>query len=281
MDWSRTKTILIIALLLTNSVLFFVLYGDRIGARTDYENNQNQLTEVLKLLESEQVTVTTDVPTQDLVMTDIRLTYETYEDETMIQILLGENFTNIDGQYLSKDAGVRILETQELVYQLLNPLGGYVETDVDQATEIAKNFLDSVGLQYSSVAHWVTEQQDDGTVLVEFRQIEDGYFVENAYMKLIVSNTSVIELRRKWFGAIEVQDTSKIVESPAKALFRVLSEIDGNTDIQRPVEIESMDLGYRLISNILTINFQEGEPMPYWRFRTAQGDVIYIEAQTE
>jgi hypothetical protein len=42
-----------------------------------------------------------------------------------------------------------------------------------------------------------------------------------------------------------------------------------------------MDLGYRLVSNILTINFQEGEPSPYWRFRTADGDVIYIEAQVD
>lgn len=75
--------------------------------------------------------------------------------------------------------------------------------------------------------------------------------------------------------------TSKVIESPSKALFRLLPEIDSSETIERPVKIVSMDLGYRLVSNILTINFQEGEPSPYWRFMTSSGDVVYIEAQIQ
>lgn len=281
MDWSRTKTILIVALILTNSILFYVLYGDRIGASTAQEESQVQLEEVLKLLESEEVVVSAEIPTQNLMMADIRLTYETYTDENIIEILLGDTYTNIDGQFLTKDAEVRIIGAQELVYRPLNALEGFVDTDVEKATKIATDFLEEIGLRNTSVVHWDSRKQSNGTVMVEFRQVEEGYFVENAYMTIQVSGVEVTELKRKWFGAIETQETSKNIEPPAKALFRLLSEIDSSETISRPVEIEAMDLGYRLISNILTINFQEGEPMPYWRFRTSTGEVVYIEAQTE
>tara|TARA_Y100000588_G_C14110114_1_gene862646 strand:+ start:190 stop:1035 length:846 start_codon:yes stop_codon:yes gene_type:complete len=281
MDWSRTKTILILALILTNSILFFVLYGDRIGGSSNQLQGKVQLEEVLKLLESEQVRVTSDIPSQNLMMSDIRLAYETYEDENIIEILLGDTYTNIDGQFLTKDAEVRIVGTQELVYRPLNVLEGFVETDVDEATQIATSFLEELGLRNTSVALWNSMKQEDGTVIIEFRQIEEGYFVENAYMTIQIAGKEVTEMKRKWFGEIEIHESTKNIEPPAKALFRLLSEIDSSDTINRPVEIEAMDLGYRLISNILTINFQEGEPMPYWRFRTSTGEVIYIEAQTE
>lgn len=50
MDWTRTKTILIIALILTNGVLIFSLYGDRIGADNLDEQKYKRLEEVISFL---------------------------------------------------------------------------------------------------------------------------------------------------------------------------------------------------------------------------------------
>ena len=281
MDWSRTKTILILALILTNGILFYALYGDNIGSDGAEDIARSQIQEVLELLESEEVELDTEIPKQNIMLPDIRLTYESYEDGNILDILLGENYNEVDGRFLSKDAEVKIHGNQDLTYKMLNPMGGYVETDLDLATTLATQFIEDYGLNNSSVAIWNSRKQESGEVLVEFRQIENGYFVENAYMDIVVKGEEIVEFNRKWFGAIKIQDTSKRIESPAKALFRLLPAIDSNSTIERPVRIDSMDLGYRLVSNILTINFKEGEPSPYWRFRTDQGDVIYIEAQVE
>jgi len=282
MDWSRTKTILIMALILTNSILFYALYGDRIGGNNDAALAQKQLLDVRELLESEEIYLDAEIPVRNSILPDIRLAYESYEELTIVGLLLGETYSEIDGRYLSKEAEVTIHGNQEVTFKLINPMGGFVETDLDNATVVAEKFIADRGLDSTSVVKWNSRLQDNGEVLVEFRQNEDGYFVENAYMDVLVKGNDVVEFKRKWFGAIEVQETNKRIESPAKALFRLLPAIDSNDDsIERPIRIESIDLGYRLVSNILTINFQEGEPSPYWRFRTEQGEVIYIEAQFE
>lgn len=282
MDWSRTKTILIIALVLTNGILAYILYGDAISADDTVEIAQNQLTDVIMLLESEDIYIDTQVSARKQALEDIRLTYQTYEEDSVIRLLLGDQYSSLDdNRYLSGDAEVEILGKQELVYRTHNPMLGYVETDLEKAEQIAFDFLEEVGLFSTSVVHWDTKAQDDGSALVEFRQEENGHFVENAYMDIAVRGDELTQMNRKWFGSLKILDSDKTVESPSKALFRLLREIDSRAQIERPVHIVSMDLGYRLVSNILTINFQEGEPSPYWRFRTAGGDVIYIEAQVD
>lgn len=281
MDWGRTKTILIIALIMTNSILAFILYGDLTTGNDATRVAQHQLSDVITLLESEGIFIDTEVSAKKQMLEDIRLTYQSYEDDSIIRLLLGDTFSLIDGVYLSKEAEVRILGKQELVYKKVNPLLGSVETDPDAARAVAAAFLEDVGLNSTSVAYWSTKAEGDGSVLVSFRQVENGHFVENAYMDVRVLGGETIEMRRKWFGSLKFLDSGKMVESPANALFRLLREIDSREEIERPVRIESMDLGYRLVSNILTINFQEGDPSPYWRFRTGGGEVIYIEAQVD
>lgn len=281
MDWSRTKTILILALILTNGLLFFVLYGDKINSVDAAELEEKHMNEVIELLESEEIFIEAEMPDQSRVLSDISLTYESYEDENMIQLLLGNVYSKVNDRYLSKNAEVKILGSQDLIYKMLNPLGGYVETDPEEAGQIAEVFLSDKGLLNSSAVLWNSRVLEDGAVFIEYRQVEDGYFVENAYMNITVSGKDIIEFRRKWFGAIKILDTSKVIESPSKVLFRLLPEVDSNSRIERPVKIVSMDLGYRLVSDILTINFQEGEPSPYWRFKTDTGEVLYIEAQIE
>ncbi len=281
MDWSRTKTILIMALILTNSILFYSLYGDSLGNNSVEAAQVNQLEEVMELLNSEQIELLTEIPEVGVILPDIRLTYESYEDRNILGILLGENYSEIDDRFLSTSAEVKIYENQDLVYKTLNPMGGFVETDLDRATAFAIHFIEDHGLNNSSVALWRSRMLETGEVLVEFRQVESGYFVENAYMNITVKGEEIIEFNRKWFGSIETQESYKTIESPSKALFRLLPAIDSSSKVQRPVNIVSMDLGYRLISNILTIDFQEGEPSPYWRFKTDQGEVIYVEAQVE
>lgn len=281
MDWTRTKTILIIALILTNGVLIFSLYGDRIGADNLDEQKFKRLEEVISLLKSEDVYITSDIPTHDLYLPDVQLTYEMYENEELIKILLNKGYSKVDGRYLSKNAEVQILGAQELVYRTLNVPGGFVKTDPDTAKSVADAFLSEKGLTGESVEYWGTKTLDNGMALVQYRQTLDGHFVEDASMDFKIAGNQLAEFRRKWFGSFKTLETIKNIESPVKALFRLLPEIDSSSEVERPVKIVSMDLGYRLVSNILTINFQEGEPSPYWRFKTESGEVIYIEAQTD
>ncbi len=282
MNWGRTKTILIIALILTNGILAYILYGDAVTADDAAKLAENQLSDVILLLESENIFIDTEVSAKQQILEDIRLTYQNYEEDSVIRLLLGEKYTYIEeGRYLSGDAEVEILGKQELVYRKHNPVLGYVETDLEKAEELAFEFLEEVGLFSTSVVHWDTKRQDDGSALVAFRQEENGHFVENAYMNVTVRGEELTQMNRKWFGSLKILDSDKTVESPSKALFRLLREIDSRDQIERPVHIVSMDLGYRLVSNILTINFQEGEPSPFWRFRTDDGEVIYIEAQVD
>lgn len=280
MDWSRTKTILILALILTNGVLFYAVYGDRIASRNEEAMNDTQLTDVIELLNSHEIILESEIPDKYTVLPDLRLAYENYEGLYIVDLLLGETYSEVDGRYLSRDAEVRILGSHDLVYSPLNPMGGEVKTDVGLAKSVAQAFLSDKGLSGKSVELWNATVLDSGDVLVAFRQVEDGYFLETAYMDVVVRGEEVVTFKRKWFGSIEILDTSKTIEAPAKALFRLIPAVEDQSGLEKPVRIVSMDLGYRLISNILTINFQEGEPTPYWRFKTDTGKTIYIEAHS-
>lgn len=141
MDWSRTKTILILALILTNGLLVFVLYGDQLGADDIKDVKENQLREVVSLLESEEIYMTSEIPSEYLVLSDLKLTYEMYDDESLIMELLGSRYSKVDDRYLSKDAEVKIIGAQELIYRELNVMGGFVETDLVKAENIANAFF--------------------------------------------------------------------------------------------------------------------------------------------
>lgn len=279
MNWKRTKTILIFALLATNFLLIFAMYGTDMLPHTR-RSHRNQKKNVLRILSSEGITFSADLSDEEKHLEDIRLSYETYENMGLIELLLGKSFKKEGNRFFVDDREIVIQNEQNLIYRKQYKKKDKREEETEKkAAKVAKKFLKEKGLDGPSVQFWKVVFEESGEFCVKYRQVENGRFMEDAHMNIFIQSNQVVGLDRKWFGSIVTLETYRSIEPPIRAAFRLIEQIDQNEEVVRPVEIESVELGYRLVSDILTIHFLEGEPTPYWRFQTSEGKALYVKAK--
>jgi hypothetical protein len=145
-----------------------------------------------------------------------------------------------------------------------------------EAWQIGEAYLKDLGFDHSELVDKTYSLESDHVIL-EWRQRFGAYFLEGAYMKIRLSGDQVVSLERRWFDPPIPQETEYRVISAAKALYLAAEQIadSGMTD---PVEIENLDLGYKLETGSLTTGITSGEASPYWRVKLSDGRILFVEA---
>ncbi len=179
-----------------------------------------------------------------------------------------------------------------------------LKDDEISAISVAEDFLTNKGIKSSAVQFWKVIKLDRDSYCVKYRQYEEQKFLEDAYMNVIVVGDQVVELDRKWFGSIVQIGSHSEIESPLVALFRLMSKMDDEGNIsenrkvirseddstndkkskdtknkKQPIKIVSLELVYRLVSDIVPIRFLEGDSTIYWRIETDTGKIVYMKAK--
>ncbi len=288
MDWKRVESILIVAFIIINVMLFFALSENRKTSNSEVLDSDKRIELVKKLLDENGISLDFNIKDKTQKIHNLHLTYETYEDEGFIRLLLGNLYINEDNNYISDDAQVTIVNEQNLIYKkntleiLESPrkfksYSEQIKNDKVAAIAVAESFLKETGIKSSSVKFWKVIKWDKNAYCVKYRQYEEGYFLEDAYMDVVVKYDKVVELNRKWFGAIGTDDVYIEIESPVWALFRLIANEEYR--FKEPIAIKSLELGYRLVSDIVPVRFLEGDSTPYWRMETDGGKIIYLKAK--
>lgn len=267
MNWKKAKTILIITLVLTNVFLLVIYFnGLDIG-----KNKINE--DLLDLLSTKGIYFENKGYNFPQYLKKVYVDYYEYENDVIVNKILGNNYMKSNNTYLNKDYYLEINENNVLKYSKRGISLEDNKTSLEEATIISNDFLKKVGFMDDSVKLISKNKNKDYIVLNYKKRINDK-FIEKSYMKVEVFNGKIILLERKWLN----HETSENDKNKIISLERALYKLENKIKQKKNVSIENIQLGYILESDIVMQNIQSGEAFPYFKFYLSNGETIYIEA---
>jgi regulatory protein YycI of two-component signal transduction system YycFG len=278
-DWTKSKSILILALVLTNFILIYSVIDSRKAFDEQVERESEAWVQVLDLAKEKQIKISEEPVYYLKTLTGVRLEYQMYDPEQIAKNLMG-SYTVKLGKYTSNSGEEMTLENgNKLLYAKNIPkaVPAKKALDSNSAKMRAERFLNDIQFSSADMQFWNVQQQDQITTVI-FRQYYKKLFLDDAYMAVTFQGDQIVKFERKWFNPPEDLKYTRKIISPSKALFMSIDMLLTSGE-KAPIEIKSLELGYRLDSSSLVSSVKAGEASPYWRILTQTGKVYYIEAQ--
>lgn len=265
MNWSKTKNILIFALIVTNLFLIYVnFFSLNFETRRD-----NKALELLLLNDNIVYNFAEEsLPTQ---INKIYVKYKTYSNDILKRILGGNYQKNnellISDEYLLeiKDKNVLKLTRREIIESKNN-------SSILKNQIALKKFLKDSSLYDKTMTLEKTETHRNYSLFI-YKKKYNNNFIEDSYIIAKVSNEKVYSLEMKWLEITEVSDQSNRLISFDNALY----QLSIKSNFKKQSKIETVELGYILEKDILIKDIQSGEAFPYYKFVFDNGQEIYIE----
>ncbi len=272
MDWSRVKTILIVALLATNLIIVtFIAFDDVAENQMSIEEQRVLIDKILSNAEVDNQ-IGGDVPSTEM-MPQLTITYQIYDMPQLARRVLGDYSKENDFYQGAKYN----MTTNDNTLYIMN-LNDYkaTMTDVKQAEVVATDFIKRYFGETTDFELLESKLTPNGVIL-KFGQKYEDYYIYGTTMRVVVQGDQIITFERKW---MTVQVANK-EQQPVKACCRALfSAIEKFTE-KAPTTIEAVDLGYRLEKTLLGENVQSGDALPYYRFKLADDQQLFVPALAE
>lgn len=181
MDWTKAKSILIVALIVTNLILVGAYYFQN----NDLDENEAEMREVtIKLLEDKNIFVKTDIPLEHHRMPKLTVKYDTMNQDV------------IDEQLANQDA----LNENQLTEELL----------VAKTTE----FIENCGLMNE---HVVMDEivRNESDIKVVYKNYIDGIAIEDSYIICTLTDGKITDFKRFWLNPRSVFGPCRLSLSPS------------------------------------------------------------------
>ncbi len=280
MDWMKSKSILLLALLLTNLILLWNVIDSRHTFESKKADEAKEWKKVVSLANQRQIDLQDSSAlyyVSDL--SGVRLEYQMYDAEQIANRLLGNSsvllgkYSNGTGDQLTLENGNKLLYAKNIPMALKEK-----GLSAEEAKKKADQFIEDSGFASADMKLWDIKQAEETTTVI-YRQYYQRLFLDDAYMAVTFKGAQMSTFERKWFNPPEHLNYSRNIIPPSKALFLALDQVQGIGKEKR--SIKAFELGYRLDSSSLVSSVKAGEASPYWRVLMDTGDVYYVEAQEQ
>lgn len=277
MNWNKTKTILIIALLITNAVMLAYLYSEKRLQHNPTVSDRMVYQDVLSVLKARNILVTFQGMPETEGVQAVEAAYQTYDLPVLAPRFLPADFEmNGEGsEARSAQASLRILDGIRLLYENEElPASAKVPAE-EEALAMARKFLASHGFPVDDSTVLSSVRVVGSELEVVFGQQTSHRQIENGVMRLMVSDQGIRSFERKWLRILKVREMTYEIIPPGRALLKLSEEMPME---EQQVVITAMTLGYKLDTDALNTNIQSGELSPYWRFTTRSGRTYTVKA---
>ncbi len=273
MDWSRVKTILIIALLFTNAIIVLFIVYDGNAVKSMPELRQQQLINQILVDKNIENQVPDDALGAES-MPQMMAGYQVYDLPILAEKLLGDYAIN-DGVYVSDEYLLSFKENT--LYIVKRRYGGLTEGfTTRRAQEIAAQFIENgLGLANDYKLKEMTETERG--IQIDYVQMYGDYFIGDTAMRLLVDADGVVEFERKWMLLQAPEKRAHGIKQYSQALFSALDQLEDYA----PTTIKSVDLGYRLEKTVFGYDVKSGDALPYYRFTLVDGAQLFVPALLE
>lgn len=242
MDWTKAKSILILALIFTNLVLLgtYLFQNDRFGS-----DEKMMQVATIKLLEEKNIFVETEIPErQKKRMPKLTVQYDTLNEELIQEKLAG-----------------------------LKPLPP-AERSEDNLIDMTDRFLEECGLMTENVT-FDSIHENGSETSIRYKNYIDGIAIEESHIICDIQDGRITKLSRYWLNPVEVNDTDKEVIPAAAALIKFMSE---NTEEEK-IHVQDISLVYWLDSSVFDAESPVTDTaFPAWKITYNGGKIHHILA---
>lgn len=248
MDWTKAKSILIVALLITNCILgglYYYQYGGRdVAPETEIEAT-------VSLLAGNGIHVDTVIPDKVKRMPVLFVKYDRTDEEKVEEVLRDQR-ENKD--FLPTERNVLKLAGEVLAHS------GFTEDTL---------VFDSI------------RDEGENGIFVLYKNVYDGIPIEKSGIVCTVKDGRVSDIQRVWLVPLAYGETKQKVIQANVALIQFMSDWVKEYEGQEPeaVHIQDIRLVYWLDSSVSPSDgVAEDTAMPAWKITYNGGLVSYISA---
>ncbi len=272
MDWSRVKSILIIALLITNLIIvLFIVIDDVTESQMSTAEQRVLIEKILKDADVDNQ-IEQAMPIIET-MPQLTIAYQMYEMPVFASQFLGK-FSEVGGAY--QNSQYKMTFNDNTLYIVNLNKSKDEAAHLEQAELTAQGFINRYfgeTIDYELLDKRVEED----AVILQYGQKYQNFYIYDTAMNIVVRGDQVVSFQRKW---MMIQTSNKAPQS-VKTCYRALFSAIDQFAAQAPVTIEAVDLGYRLEKTLLGENVQSGDALPYYRFKLANKKPLFVPALSE
>lgn len=228
MDWSKAKTILIVALIITNLFLAYFLFWNQ--PETDSLLSPQFLEEVEELLGRNGIVLDTEIPVDQGELYNLTVEYETFTPTALNERFFGSQGLVDRGQGAITEIefgleSVSVINNKLLIYENEDEFEETGPFTLEDAAETARKFLEDRGYNTEDMGLSFWRETQTGYYL-DFTKIFQDSYIEHSYTVFRIEGGKVRRMERTWLNTKEIEQTDyKIVPAP-KAILELLSMED-------------------------------------------------------
>lgn len=280
MNWAKAKSILIIALVLTNLILFGY-NGYNYWILRDNTTTNSFIRKTEELLSRHGITVETKVPKRKNKLPSLAVEFETYGEKAINQrFFQGEGkITRPSSDRVEIRRGkefINIVNSRRLLYENTDETPKYHLHSSEEAREVLGDFLlehqiDNRDMELTQVSY------DEDRYYFSYSKIYENTLLESSATNFVIDNRGVVSMDRLWLHVTERSRQEIYLSSAPRALLKLLErpETYGKTisKIEQCYYFNPEDQGY--VEDI-TRAFQ-GRAIPGWKIEFKDGENIVID----
>lgn len=225
MDWFKAKSILIVALIITNVLLGLVLYQSE--RNVDPTLKKGFIEDTVRLLGDKGIKLDTEIPRKIPQISWLTVEYENVEPNTVNKDFFNDRGTiNESAEEIVdislEDESITITNNKWLKYQSKSDKTVYDIKDEKDAEKIALDFLHDKNYSTSDMKLSYVRNVDDG-YKIEFTKLYNDNFLENSFTNIYVSDKGVVEMERQWLNVVDEGEKPLSISSAPKSILGLLS----------------------------------------------------------
>lgn len=224
MNWEKAKTVLIVALLITDLFLAGVLYVDRMQVAPD-ENSAAFHRETKELLKDAGITLEAEIPKDGSTLPILDVAYETDTAED-----LNHRFFHGKGRIVEGDdrrlvlrtarGQLKVLDNRRLIYEADSTSNAFLnEKDAEKK---ALDFLEDRGFSTDDIALYYSDVAGNRRKLMFTKTYKNNY-VESAYTEIDLVGDKVVRMDRLWIDVLDETAEREPLPMATQSLLRLLS----------------------------------------------------------
>lgn len=280
MDWSKAKTILIVAFIITNSILGFVLFKN-INAR-DRTLSSEFMEEVKARLVEKNIKLNTEIPKEVPGLNTLVVEYEVIDIDRVNRNYFGNEGKLSIGDKNSivltyGDEKVVIRNQKILNYENYKEEILYEDLDEERVIAIAEKFLNNrnVSMEDKEINRPVLI---DDQYHVKISKVYNDRLIEKAYINMVIDKTGVRSLEKLWLEVTGEGEAEVYINSAGKALLDLVGREEAyNRSIDRIELIYYFDPEeHEYIKNPKMA--KKGRTIPAWIVYFSDGGTIILDS---
>lgn len=286
MDWSKAKNILIVAFIITNLILTYVLIENRPMEDTF---NDEFITNVKEKLSEKDIKLSdkVEIPIETPSLPKLTIEYDIYKAPKIAEAFFDKYSQTVLSNahiFRAENETLAVKNNKELIYTNRNYKNKYEDLSEKGLKKIVQEFLTDKGFatdDYKLADYdYITEKKIHQ---LKYVKVYKDKYVEKTYMKFQIDKSGVIKFERFWVDVKDRTENKILVSSAPNALLRLLSkkEVTGKT-------ITDISLCYYFDPNRESEKHEEmfdpdststAQATPVWRIKFSDGSTSFIEEQ--